>query len=177
MTLTLKKTTLLTAAALTLGFQGISHAQTVEPVITLPSAPTVNTERLEVIPTEPLIATTRTASWQGQDVALNGKDVVSFFGNDAPIEGSQKFVVDWDNTKWRFSSEENRDLFKQDPTKYIPEFGGFCPVALADNHARIGTTTHYTVIDQKLYLNYNKDAETIFKDSPDNFLVRANLNF
>jgi len=86
-------------------------------------------------------------------------------------------VVDFDDTKWRFSSAENRDLFLKDLKKYIPEFGGFCLVALADNKAKIGHTDQYTMVDEKLYFNYNKASKRAFNESPDNFLVRAQLNF
>jgi len=171
MTLIVKSHTFLAAAALTVCWQGLSHAQTA------PSVPTPETVQAEVVQAAPVKTATRAASWQGQDVALKGQDVVSYFGDEAPVQGSEEFFVDWDDTRWRFSSEKNRDLFEQDPIKYVPEFGGYCPVALAGNHAKIGTITHYTVLDQKLYLNYNEEFATVFKERPDNFLVRASLNF
>ena len=176
MKLTAKNITILTAAALTLGFQGISHGQSYETEIieTSPRAEVLqNQERIDVFPAKE----TRAASWQGKKVAVRGRDVVSYFENEKPLKGSKDIVVEWDKTKWRFASEKNAELFKADPHKYIPEFGGFCPVALADNNAKVGRSTHYTVIDEKLYLNYNRASKQAFQKTPNDFLVKASLNF
>jgi len=174
MKLTAKKMTFLAAATLTLCFQTISFAQTTPSTAVTPQEK-IQTDAIEIV--KPPAKTARKASWQGKKVALKGRDVVSFFENEKPLKGSKQYVVDWDDTKWRFSSEKNRDLFIQDPKKYIPEFGGFCPVALADNNAKIGKSTHYSVINDKLYLNYNRTSKSAFNENPDNFLVRAQLNF
>ena len=170
MKLTSKTLLIAAAATLALSASGISHAQSSY----TGDAPA----QTEVIQTEPeVLKTTRAASWQGKRVALRGRDVVSFYGKGGPVKGKRKYVFEYDETKWRFSSKENRDLFAQDPTKYIPEFGGFCPVALADNHSKIGKSTHYNIVDDKLYLNYDTEAENAFKKRPNDFLVRAQINF
>jgi len=168
---TAKKLTLLTVAGLMMSLQSVSYAQ----VPNHSSAPAAEAYQAETLKTP---KETRAPSWQGESVALKGRDVVSFFNNDdGPVKGSKDHVVEWDNTKWRFASAENADLFKLDPNKYVPEFGGFCPVALADNKAKIGKSSHYTVIDDKLYLNYNRSSQYKFRDTPNDFLVRAQLNF
>ena len=82
----------------------------------------------------------RPASWHGKRVALRGRDVVSFSKDSGPVKGSKKFVAEWDNTKWYFANEKNRDAFKTDPKKYIPEFGGYCPVALSRGEVKVGRT-------------------------------------
>ena len=172
MTFTIKKITLITALTLGLGATSLAFAQTEvqhrQQIL----------EQSEVIQKNaPIVKTARAASWQGQDVALRGRDVVSYHNAIKPLKGSKDIVANWDNTQWRFSSEENRDLFLKDPKKYVPEFGGFCPVALADNNAKIGKSSHYSVIDNKLYLNYNRKSRSSFNESPDNFLWKAQLNF
>lgn len=122
-------------------------------------------------------STTKTASWQGEDLALSGRDVVSYHQSSKSRKGSKKYVANWDDTTWRFSSAENRDTFIENPEKYVPEFGGYCPVALSNNHAKVGLSKHYTVVDEKLYLNYNKQARKSFQETPKEYIVRAQLNF
>ncbi|MEP1230435.1 MAG: YHS domain-containing (seleno)protein [Litorimonas sp.] len=119
----------------------------------------------------------RPASWRGQKLALRGRDVVSFYKDSGPVKGSKEFIVDWDDTKWRFSSEENRDAFKANPEKYIPEFGGYCPVALAAGKAKIGRTNQYTKIDDKLYLNYNEANRRKFAGDPEDYALRAQISW
>jgi len=169
MTLTAKTLTLIAATTLSLSLHGVSHAQSSY------KGETLDTDVITLA--TPESKTQRAASWQGQELAIAGRDVVSFYSVDGPKDGTKEFTAKYDDTTWRFSSEKNRDLFKQDPAKYIPEFGGFCPVALADNHTKIGKSTHYTVVDDKLYLNYNTEAENAFRKRKDDFLVRAQLNF
>jgi len=117
------------------------------------------------------------ASWQGGAVALKGIDVVSFFQADKPAQGTQQYAAEWDDTTWQFSSEENRDAFLKNPEKYVPQFGGYCPVALSTYDAKIGLTNQYTVIDEKLYLNYNEQARRDFQEVPNSYIARAQLNF
>ena len=119
----------------------------------------------------------KTASWQGEKVALKGRDVVSYHQSSKSLKGKKKYSANWDSSTWRFASEENRDLFLKNPEKYTPQFGGYCPVALADNHAKVGLSKHYTVIDEKLYLNYNRGARENFRATPKEYIVRAQLNF
>ena len=169
MTLTSKTITVLTAATFAFSFHGISHAQS-----SYTGEAPLQTETIQVTPET--LQTSRPAIWQGQELAIAGRDVVSLYG-DKPKEGKKKYVVEYDDTTWRFSSKKNRDLFKADPAKYVPEFGGFCPVALAGNHSKIGKSTHYNIVDDKLYLNFDTEAENAFKKRPNDFLVRAQINF
>jgi len=169
MTLITKTLTVLATATLALSIHGISHAQS-----SYTGQAPLQTETIQVKPDT--LQTTRAPSWQGQELAIAGRDVVSLYG-DKPKDGKKKYVVEYDDTTWRFSSKKNRDLFKQDPAKYVPEFGGFCPVALSENHGKIGKSTHYTVVDDKLYFNYNTEAESAFRRRPNDFLVKAQLNF
>lgn len=117
------------------------------------------------------------ASWHGKDVALRGRDVVSFFADSGPVKGSKKYAADWDGTKWHFSNQENRDAFKADPKKYIPEFGGYCPVALSRGEVKIGRTNQFTRIDDKLYLNYNSDLKREFGSNPDDYILKAQVSW
>ncbi|MEM9234800.1 MAG: YHS domain-containing (seleno)protein, partial [Pseudomonadota bacterium] len=86
-------------------------------------------------------------SWYGQQFALDGQDVVSFRSEEGPVDGSDEYAVEWDDTTWKFSSENNRDAFLEDPERYMPEFGGYCPVALASGDVKIGSARHFTIVD------------------------------
>ena len=120
---------------------------------------------------------TRSPSWQDQDVALRGRDVVSYFEADQPSEGSEQYTVEWDRTTWRFASQENRDLFEQNPEKYVPQFGGYCPVSVTNHRAKIGLTDQFTVYDNRLYFNASKEARAKFGQAPNEYIYRAQLDF
>jgi len=117
------------------------------------------------------------ASWYGKPFAVSGQDVVSFHEASGPVAGSEEFAATWDNTEWYFSSAENRDEFLADPIRYVPEFGGYCPVALTQGQAKIGTAEHFTIVDEKLYFNFNQATENSFEDNPIGYIAAAKVSF
>ena len=170
-----------------LSVHSVGQAQDMQDKMEKKVMPAAQTMEKKMMPTaqseefEPVItlfsASSLPSSWEGQDVALRGNDVVSYFQAEQPLEGSEKYTAQWDNTTWHFSSEENRDLFEKNPDKYVPAFGGYCPVALSKNMAKVGFTKQYTVVDEKLYLNYNQEARDEFRETPKEYIVRAQLTF
>ena len=57
-------------------------------------------------------------------VAINGYDTVAYFTEDRAIKGNQNISHIWNDAKWYFASEQNRNLFAADPEKYAPQYGG-----------------------------------------------------
>jgi len=85
-----------------------------------------------------------------------GFDVVSYFTNKKPIEGSKKHQTKIDGAKFKFSSAKNLELFKLNPTKYIPQYGGYCAYAIAAKRTKMYIDAEaYEIRDGKLYLFYN----------------------
>ena len=58
-------------------------------------------------------------------VAIKGYDAVAYFTEGRAVKGKSKFSYNWSDAKWYFSSEENRDLFIEDPEQYAPQYGGY----------------------------------------------------
>jgi YHS domain-containing protein len=86
-----------------------------------------------------------------------GFDVVAYFLESKPVEGKKDFTIDYDNVKFKFSSQENLTLFNSNPEKYIPQFGGYCAYALAVKSKKVSINPEtFEVRDGKLYLFYNK---------------------
>jgi YHS domain-containing protein len=58
-------------------------------------------------------------------VAIKGYDPVAYFTMDKPIIGNKDFEHEWKGVKWRFSTENHKKLFIEDPEKYAPQYGGY----------------------------------------------------
>lgn len=87
---------------------------------------------------------------------VEGYDLVSYFSNDAPVEGNKKFQTTYDGVKFKFSSQENLNSFKENPTKYIPQYGGYCAYAVAEKNKKMYIDPEvYEIRDGKLYLFYS----------------------
>jgi YHS domain-containing protein len=92
------------------------------------------------------------------DLALSGYDAVSYFKDGKPAKGKPEFSYQWMDATWRFSSAENLDAFKTKPEKYAPQYGGYCAFGTSQGHLVSGDPQAWKIVDNKLYLNYNKDV-------------------
>lgn len=114
------------------------------------------------------------------DLAVEGYDVVAYFTDteNAPIKGKKKFTYEWMEANWRFSSEENRELFKADPEKYAPQYGGYCAYAVGAKNATAGIEPEqFTLIDGKLYLNYNAKTQDTWTENRDDYIITGDKNW
>ena len=85
-----------------------------------------------------------------------GYDVVSYFVNKKPLTGKKKFQTTYDGVKFKFSSEKNLQTFNENPTKYIPQYGGYCAYAVAERNKKMYIDPEfYEIRNHKLYLFYN----------------------
>ena len=62
-------------------------------------------------------------NWRG--VAVKGYDTVAYFTQGKPVKGDSKFEHKWKEATWRFANAEHLELFKADPEKYAPQYGGY----------------------------------------------------
>ncbi len=78
---------------------------------------------------------------------------------------------------WRFNSDSNRLLFEADPAKYAPQYGGYCSWAVSRGYTAKGDPLAWTVVDGKLYLNYNLDVKNNWKKNIAVNIAKANANW
>lgn len=92
--------------------------------------------------------------------AVDGADTVSYFQLKKkrfnPLIGQNEYQTKWKGGKWRFSNAENLKLFKANPTKYAPQFGGYCSLSVAYGKNATGGPEAWDIYKGKLYLNYDK---------------------
>ncbi|TCL76077.1 YHS domain-containing (seleno)protein [Rhizobium sp. BK251] len=101
------------------------------------------------------------------DVAIKGYDPVAYFTQNDAVEGKSDYSYRWLGATWQFASAKNRDLFKADPSKYAPQYGGYC----ADGVSFGTVTTNvdpkaWRIIDGKLYISYDPGAAEGFEKNP-----------
>ncbi len=95
----------------------------------------------------------------GNDLALKGYDTVSYFTKSAPTKGSDKYTAAYNGAIYQFSSAENRNLFQSEPSKYAPQYGGYCAFGVTMNRKFDTDPTAWHIRGEKLYLNLNKDVQ------------------
>ena len=85
-------------------------------------------------------------------VMLKGADVVTYFTQDKYVQGSPQFKSDYQGVTFRFSSAANKALFDKEPTKYQPQFGGYCADGLVYGIPWGGDADTWRMVDGKLYI-------------------------
>lgn len=127
---------------------------------------------------EPAINTLKNSLFGGRtDTAINGYDTVAYFTVGKPVKGLDNLVTDWSGAKWKFSSQANLDLFKGNPEKYAPQFGGYCAYGVAKGNLVKVEPDQFTVREGKLYLNYDAAIQALWLKDPAGHIKAAEAQF
>jgi YHS domain-containing protein len=103
-------------------------------------------------------------------LAIQGYDPVAFFTDNKPVTGKPEFLARHNGALYYFASKEHRDLFKADPAKYEPAFGGYCAYGVSRNKLVEIDVQAFQVVDGRLLLQYSKGVRDDFnKDTKGNF--------
>jgi YHS domain-containing protein len=100
-------------------------------------------------------------------LALKGYDPVAYFTQGKPTAGAAEYELAFDGQRYRFASAQHRDLFKANPDKYSPQFGGLCAMNLANGVRRESDPHSWVISNGNLYVfagdrgaqNFKADAE------------------
>ena len=110
-------------------------------------------------------------------IAIRGYDTVAYFTEGAPVEGSEEFTAEWQGATWRFASAEHLDLFEADPERYAPQYGGYCAYGVAQDGLVKIEPENWTILDDKLYLNYDDKVQALWEKDVPGFIEQADAKF
>jgi YHS domain-containing protein len=121
-------------------------------------------------------------AWAGEyfekdGVALRGHDPVAYFSDNKPLKGSPEHQAEYKGSTFHFASKANRDAFVADSAKYAPQYGGFCAYGMASGYKAATDPAAFSIVDGKLYLNYNRDIQTQWSADRPGFIDKANGNW
>jgi YHS domain-containing protein len=89
-------------------------------------------------------------------LAIQGYDPVAYFVQNKAVEGKANISYTHQNIVYRFSSAANLDLFKSNPDKYEPQYGGWCAYAMGAKGEKVEINPKtFKIINGKLFLFYN----------------------
>lgn len=99
---------------------------------------------------------------------------MAYFQENKAIEGENTISYKWSGSIWKFTSEENLEKFKIQPEKYAPQYGGFCAYGASENHLSSSDPEAFTIVDNKLYLNYSKKVKELWIKNTEQRIQKAN---
>jgi len=90
-------------------------------------------------------------------LALDGYDAVAYILQKKAVKGSKEQAVIHQGVTYYFSSLANKEEFKKNPSRFEPEYGGWCAYAMGEKGEKVSVDPKtFKIIDGKLYLFYNK---------------------
>jgi hypothetical protein len=95
-------------------------------------------------------------------VAVKGYDPVAYFNFGKPVKGSPEHTFKWKGATWRFVSAEHRDAFMREPTKYAPQYGGYCAFGVSKSAIVDVDPNQWKIVKGRLYLNANALAQRLW---------------
>ena len=122
-------------------------------------------------------ASAQKKTFSTEEGAIRGYDPVAYFTEGKPVKGKQNLTVKHGTGVYHFSSQEHLELFKDDPNKYAPQYGGYCAYAMSKGFDVSSDPNAWTIRNDKLYLNYSLGVRKTWLKKPDEYIVKADKNW
>lgn len=110
-------------------------------------------------------------------VGANGQDLVAYFTDNEAVSGSPSITAQHEGATYRFATEAHRAAFQADPAKYLPLYGGYCAYGVSNGYKVKTDPDAFSVVDGKLYLNYDKGVQRKWKADIPGYITKADSNW
>lgn len=109
--------------------------------------------------------------------AINGYDPVGYFNMSKPVEGSTAHQSQYMGATFLFANAENKATFDAAPADYAPQYGGYCAYAVSKGYTAKTDPNAWSVVDNKLYLNYSRTVRALWKRDIPGHIASADANW
>jgi YHS domain-containing protein len=110
-------------------------------------------------------------------LGLKGYDPVAYFTLSQPTPGLAQYEYAYDGVRYRFANAQHLELFKTDPDKYAPQFGGSCTMNMSAGVRREADPTVWMISNGNLYVFAGPSGAERFRQNPDLAVSRASTNW
>lgn len=110
-------------------------------------------------------------------VAVGGYDPVAYFTESRPVRGTSEHRIIHQGYEYRFANAANLAAFRANPSRYTPQYGGYCAWAVAQGYTAPGNPQNWRIVDGRLYLNYNDEIQRRWEANIPGFIRSANANW
>ncbi len=110
---------------------------------------------------------------EADGAAIRGYDAVAYFRENRPVKGSAEFRHLHKGSTFLFASAANRDAFAADADHYAPQYDGYCAFGASRGYKADVDPAAFSVIADRLYLNYNAKVQRDWLADPPRFIREA----
>jgi hypothetical protein len=108
--------------------------------------------------------------------AINGYDAVAYFNAAKSVEGKKTFLYQWHDANWFFQQSKILIHFRGIQKNMRPVRRLLCLRSFGRAQSTYRTRA-WTIVDGKLYLNYNKDVQQLWKKDIPGRIKKAEDNW
>jgi YHS domain-containing protein len=106
-------------------------------------------------------------------VILKGYDPVAYFTQNKAIKGNAKYQSTYQGATYYFSSAADLAIFKRNPSKYVPQYGGFCAYHESKGEMKDSDPAAFLIYKGKLYVCSAADSAKDFRSNIDENIRKA----
>jgi YHS domain-containing protein len=110
-------------------------------------------------------------------LALDGYDPVAYFTDGRAVRGSAALAHVHQGTTYHFASAAHRDAFAADPTRYLPQYGGFCAWAVSRGYTAPTDPLAWRIVDGRLFLNYSRSVQRTWEQDTSGNIRKGDANW
>ena len=117
------------------------------------------------------------STYVSDGAAIGGIDPVAYFTEKKPVKGSDAFTATHDGVTWKFATAAHRDMFKADPERYTPAYGGYCATGASYGYKIPIDPAAWDIHEGRLYLNANAGAHKSYLSDVEGTIGRADAQW
>lgn len=119
-------------------------------------------------------ASTLTSAFAGDtSVALDGYCPVCYIAAGKAVKGTKEFAVAHKEQTYYFVNTDAMKAFQAEPSKFLPQYDGFCAYGMSLGKKFPSDPTVFTVIDGKIYLNKDASIGKLFAKNTKKHIAKA----
>ena len=116
-----------------------------------------------------------------KNLAIQGYDPVAYFKQGRAVKGKKEIAASYEGVVYYFSMPVNKEYFLKNPSKFEPQYGGWCAFAMGDSNEKVSVNPEtFKIIDGKLYLFYNAFFNNTLKSwnkEESRLMMKADVNW
>ena len=106
-------------------------------------------------------------------VILKGYDPVTYFTRHQAVKGNPAIQTRFGGATYYFVSVADKVAFSKNPSKYVPQYGGFCAHHLTKGELKDSDPTVFLIYKGKLYICSDVDGVKEFRSNIDQNIRKA----
>jgi len=106
-------------------------------------------------------------------VILKGYDPVAYFTQHQAVKGNPAIQDRFGGATYYFASVADKVAFSKNPSKYVPQYGGFCAYHMSNGKLKDSDPTAFLIYKGKLYVCSGVDTAKKFHSNIDENIRKA----